>query len=139
MKFGDPIKILREEGGRITSARKNILELFSRYKYPVSVQEILLKLNGEKKRFNKTTVYRQIEELLKYGFIEKVHFADGINRYEAAKLDHHHHLVCLSCKKVSDIELVESFKKQEKIINKQKKFKVVRHSLEFFGYCFKCQ
>ena len=92
----------------------------------------------KKYKVNKTSVYRQIEVLLGIKLIKEVDFGDGKKRYERVDLGHHHHLVCDSCKSVSDVTMEKDLEAVEKKIKKLKGFKVQRHSLEFFGLCKKC-
>ncbi len=84
------------------------------------------------------TAYRTLELFKDLGFIQKVQFQDKTARYELIKEnEHHHHLVCIKCGNVEDIEInEESFVRQ---VEKQSAFKVQRHALEFFGFCIKCQ
>jgi Fe2+ or Zn2+ uptake regulation protein len=89
---------------------------------------------------NKTTVYRQVDDLVLHGVLEEVQFGDGVMRYEVKlKDDHHHHVLCVGCGKVTDVVFEEDLKKHEKIIEKKTKFKILRHSLEFFGRCSRCE
>jgi Fur family transcriptional regulator, ferric uptake regulator len=51
---------------------------------------------------------------------------------------HHHHLVCMKCSEVVEIE--ECFPREiEKQIAAKNRFKSVTHKLEFFGICPECQ
>ena len=60
------------------------------------------------------------------------------SRYELESLDHHHHIICIDCDKVEDIVLEKYLDSQEQKIMRQKKFKTISHSLEFFGLCAEC-
>jgi Fe2+ or Zn2+ uptake regulation protein len=129
---------MRDKGERMTLARKKIINIFYNSKQPLSAAEVLRLLQKDSKS-DKTTVYRQIEDLLKHGLIEEVRFAGQSRKFEIALGDHHHHLVCLKCSKVVDVDVSDDLKSFEDKISKQKKFKVLRHSLEFLGYCSSCQ
>lgn len=101
---------------------------------------MLKELKRKKIAANKTTVYRQLESLLKAGAVTEVRIGDRAKQYELVdSTGHHHHLVCLRCKKVEDIDFPEELERQEKNIWKNKKFKVLQHNLEFFGLCRNCQ
>jgi len=119
---------------RLTPARKSIYLVFTKSTFPLTAGEVMSKVKA-----NKTTIYREIDFLLKKDLICEVVFGDGQLRYESTLLDHHHHLVCLGCKKISDTKLVSELSGIEKNIENNVKFKVIRHNLEFFGYCSKCQ
>jgi Fur family ferric uptake transcriptional regulator len=137
-KIDDILRKLKSDGCRITSLRKNILIFMLDNKIPLSsldVQKHFLKNNIPA---NKTTIYRELEFLNKKNIISEIIFLDGIKRYEII-LKHHHHIVCVNCNKIEDVVLKKDLADQEKIITKSKKFKIINHSLEFFGICKKCQ
>lgn len=94
---------------------------------PLSALDLIRKI-----KVNKTTIYRSLEKLMTNGVILEIDFSDGKKRYELAESKHHHHLICISCSTVKDVSLDEKF-------NVPKSFKVVKHNLEFFGYCKNCQ
>ena len=50
----------------------------------------------------------------------------------------HHHLICTRCNAVIEVEddLLEEL---EDRIGKEYEFKIVDHSLQFFGICKQCQ
>ena len=117
----------------MTLIRKNLISLFVNAPSPLSVGDILDQIKA-----NKTTIYREIEVLLKSKQLIEVDFADGKKRYELAELAHHHHLICLKCHGVQDIFLKENLIQEENQIKHTKNFQVLKHNLEFFGYCQSC-
>lgn len=134
------IEHLVEKGERITPIRRALLYLFLEYDRPLTVPEILSALNKKDINANKTTVYRQLETLERYTLVHEILFTDNVARYELSTPDdHHHHLVCLRCKNIEDLSLPNDTARQEKAIWRKNGFKVLRHSLEFFGLCRKCQ
>lgn len=135
METNKLLESLQERGYRITSVRSAMIELFVKNHAPLSAEELLKVLLGT----HKTTVYRELSFFESEGVIQKVDFGDGIRRYELAELEHHHHLVCTVCKKVTDVHLEGDLDDQEKKISKKTGFKILTHSLEFFGLCPKCK
>lgn len=127
-----------KQGYKITKVRETILQILSSTATPLSVSEILLKLKAKKLTPNKTTVYREIEFLTGLNLVSSVDFGDGKKRYERIS-DHHHHIVCITCKKVVDIPMARDLDIKESQILTKFKFKPVGHSLEFFGLCQNCQ
>jgi Fur family ferric uptake transcriptional regulator len=75
------------------------------------------------------------------GIVKRFDFGDGGARFELlAEGDdgHHHHLICVRCSDV--IELEECFSTAlEKRIAERSGFASVTHRLEFFGVCPRCQ
>ncbi len=129
---------LRAGGYRLTVARKAIVEILAEGN-PLSAIDIHVKLQNRNIKTDKVTIYREIEFLETQGILIAVQFQDRHRRYELASLGHHHHLICEKCEKVEDIQFKENFHIQERDIARQKNFKVLRHSLEFFGLCQRCQ
>lgn len=115
-----------------------MMEILGKTKSPLSVSELLEKLSKKELKPNKTTVYREIEFLNKKGKVEEVDFGEGKKRYEGSG-SHHHHIICIKCKKVKDITLEQDLDKFNAKIASQAGYKPVGHSLEFFGICKSCQ
>ncbi len=134
------IKKLRAGGERITPIRMALVEILSKSHKPLTPQELLRALTKQGLGANKTTVYRQLGTLERYNIIHEVHFTDRTKRYELInESGHHHHLVCLECQRIEDVAFPTDLEQQEKTIWKKNKFKVLQHSLEFFGLCQSCQ
>lgn len=129
---------LRTEGHRITPIRGKILEFLSSSKSPISAPDLIYNFKSADINVNKTTIYRELEFLLQKQLINEVEFGDGKKRYEMDN-GHHHHLVCLNCSKVEDVNLDADLSGEQKKIEKETGFKIKSHSLEFFGYCKDCQ
>ncbi len=125
---------------RSTPVHTALLKILAKNKSPLSAFDILAKLHTQKLLANKTTVYRQLAVLEEQGLVHTVRLSDRSVRYELAEQDnHHHHLVCIKCNDVKDVNFDDHLARQEKTIQKNNKFKILRHSLEFFGLCVNCQ
>lgn len=135
----DILQNLKSKGHRITKARSTIIHVLVENRNPLSVGELAIKLQQKGIKANKTTLYRELEFLLAENIAREIQLGEDKKRYELTISSHHHHLVCINCKRVEDIDLVKDLSNQEKIIKKTKNFKVINHSLEFFGLCKNCQ
>jgi Fe2+ or Zn2+ uptake regulation protein len=131
---------LKGKGYRKSSFRENILTYLLKSSSPLSAKEILDSLEADNLFPNKTTVYREIEKLLKERLILEIDLLDGKKRYEIYRTnDHHHHAVCTSCGKVECIDMANDLDAIENQITSKTKFRVESHVLEFFGTCAQCQ
>jgi Fur family ferric uptake transcriptional regulator len=137
---GDIISILKEHHLRLTGTRRALFELFLKDETPLSVSDILSTLGKVHIKVNKTTVYRELKCLQKKGIIGVVQLGDRKQYYELLARGHHHHLVCLQCERVEEIDMDEAelFAGEQKV-SRERGFTILRHSLEFFGICEKCQ
>ena len=139
--MGKSIRAIMDEfaraGFRRSRSREVILRLIRDSKQPVSAQEIRDMLRRSGDTFNKTTIYREIETLQKAWYIKELFLRSDKALYEMAG-EHHHHVMCVSCGDVRHIKLQESLDGEEQKIARREGFRVVEHSLEFFGLCQKC-
>lgn len=140
------IETLKQRKFKITKVRQGIIEQFAKAKTPLSANDLIEyfhnignNVNERSSSPNKTTIYRELAFLLSENFIKEIEFGEGQKRYELEDFKHHHHLICLNCRKVEDIELQVDLEKEEARFLKQNGFKVINHSLEFFGYCKNCR
>jgi Fur family transcriptional regulator, ferric uptake regulator len=136
----DIILQLKTQKKKITTIRRAIIQMVCSSHTVLSAVDIQKKLSERKIDINKTTVYRELACLLKHDIIKEVHLKSGITHYESAYHSHHHHLSCLNCGRVEDID-TNSLEKDMKTLEKQAKqkgFTVKRHTVELYGLCPRC-
>ncbi len=134
------LQIIRTHGLRLTKTRQGLFELFLALHTPLSALRILDELACRGLSVNKTTVYRELEQLEKIGIVKSLSLGDRKQYFELATRDHHHHFVCIECDVVEDVLFDEfDLSKQETLLAQKKGFSVFNHTLEFFGLCRQCQ
>lgn len=134
------VKIKMKMGGHRTSNTRDILiDILQKSKKPLSVPELLLLLEKRNTVVNKTTIYREIEKLINHAVVKEIYFGNDKARYELTDRDHHHHIICVECKRVDDVFVNQNIESEQKTIAKTLNYKVLDHSLEFFGVCKSCQ
>lgn len=136
---GNILEIIKKRGFKLSKARKAILELLEKNPKPLSSPDMQILFLRKKINVNKTTVYRELAFLKKQNIIRELQFGDNVKKYELMPDNHHHHIVCVNCEKIEDIELEKDLDIAEKTITQNKKFKILKHSLEFYGICEKCR
>ena len=135
---------LSERGYKMTPQRKEILRIFVEHSdyHHMSAEDVYGILQKRESEIGLATVYRALDLLSEIGILVKVEFGDGCSRYELntadPKIHHHHHLICLKCKKVIEFEddLLDDL---EADIAKKSGFQILNHEVKFFGYCKDCQ
>ena len=130
-------KNIRIQGGRVTKIRKKIVKILSDAGCLMPQTEILARLKKQGVNPNRSTIFRELLFLARKNIAVK-NTISGVDYYEMPH-DHHHHLVCLNCNSIEKVKIGNHLLKQEKQISKQNKFIIINHSLEFYGYCRKCQ
>ena len=132
----DSKKILSDNNVSITTPRILVLEALLDNKSPITVDELLTKLENQ---VAKSTLYRVLSDLKKINILQEFTNLDNQSVVELL-LDtdsHHHHLFCSDCGEIIDVEMANEF--EEKLSNEikriEKKFNFIieDHRLELFG------
>jgi Fur family peroxide stress response transcriptional regulator len=102
-----------------------------------SPEEIYNKIKDENPTISLATVYKNLETLSEYGFIKKVTPLHTKVRYEP-NTNLHHHMVCVKCGKIYDLEYDElnHIHLPEKILGKKI---LLDYSVQFNIICEECQ
>lgn len=125
-------------GIRLTRARKALVGLLSDAQAPRAIPEIQISFQQMGVVFHKTTLYRELEFLMNKGIVKEV-IVSGEKRYYELIGEHHHHTVCLGCGDIRDVVFRENLVNVEHVLAQQDGFRVLEHSLEFFGFCRACK
>ncbi len=129
-------QICRRHGLPLTVQRRVILEaLAAREDHPTADRifgDVREKLPG----LSRTTVYRVLETLVKVGAARKVCHPGASARFEV-KMERHHHLVCLHCEKVVDLD-DPSLDRIPLPAARGLGFEVADYSIHFRGICSAC-
>ncbi len=129
---------LKQKGFKMTNQRKMILQVLENTDTCLSAEEIFMLVKDINPSVCLTTIYRTIEILIKNNLLTKIDVGDNRYRYEIRTNKHHHHAVCLKCKKMICLEgcPMDYFEKQ---IKDKVNFTITGHRLEFYGYCLECK
>jgi len=129
-------RLCREQGVPLTVQRRAILEsLAGRLDHPTADQ-VFEAVSGRLPGLSRTTVYRVLETLVELGVIHKASHLGSAARYDP-NTERHHHLTCLSCHKVMDVE-DRSLPKVELPRVQSKGFEISDYSVHFKGVCPDC-
>ena len=134
----DQVKILLMNTSKpeITKRQQQLLNELKRCKDELSGQELHRQLHNGEKAMGLTTVYRNLQALVKQGLIRSRHLPNGEGLYAPVERDIHH-LTCVSCGETTQlkgcpVQAVDLSKKTSK------KFELLFHTLEYFGLCQAC-
>lgn len=113
------------------SLRQQLLSLLEK-QHLLSVAEMLDWLKKTGKSYNKTSVYRALEQLLSENILCRHYFDEAEALYELRE-HHHAHLFCRHCGKVFAAE--SSYYPPKEV----KGFRVDHYHLTLIGLCPNCQ
>ena len=132
---------LRRVDQRYTSGRRAIVELLLSTRHPVSIGDIAEHLPD----LPRSSAYRHLTDLQAAGLIRRVAASDEFTRFELAEdlTEHHHHLLCVSCRKVTDVTPPPGFEHQVadavSDIAAAEGFQAQSHRLDVLGLCAACR
>ena len=129
------MEMLKEHHIKITPQRLAIIQLMDEYGH-ISVRDIFEKIKEKFPSLSLATVYKNINAMVESRFINELKIVGQDNKYELVK-EHHSHLVCRNCGYVEDV-FIDTVG-LEKSIPSQSGFRVEETSIQFFGFCKKCQ
>ena len=129
----DLLAVLEDRGYRVTEPRRSVVELLDRKEEGFSAEEIC----GELPDVGRATVYRTIKLLLEAGVICKLALPNGAPKYSLARIEHHHHTICVTCGTVSEFRdaTIERFLRT---IGADISGEIVGHRMEFYIICQQC-
>jgi len=129
---------LLENGHRLTPQRMLVIETLHNTDRHISAEEIYRQLHSSYPYANISTVYRTLELLKKLDLVTESDFGEGRVRYHVADKGHHHHLVCISCGKVIDMEEAVLYPLRDTLLEKYGFDADLRH-LAISGECTGCR
>ena len=131
------IQECKNRGLNVTFPRMAIYKILLDYQGHPSAEDIYKEVQKEHPNISLATVYKTMEMLADNDLISKVTPLHDIVRYDFNK-DLHHHLVCVKCKKISDIKN-KSLNNLPIPKNIEKGFKILNYQVQFDGICKECQ
>lgn len=133
---------LQERDVRLTSGRRTIVRSLGVADGPRSASDLYASIGDT---VPLSSIYRSLAVLEEAGVISPHYSTKGVTRYELAEwlMGHHHHLVCVECGQVEDIEIASELETQlEAIVESighEVSFAPRDHALEVEGVCSQCK
>ena len=98
-----PTLALRPAGGKRSSKRDRILNIFLRQEGHLSADDLFDLVRREDPGIGRATVYRTLQWMVDAGIARKVDFGEGRSRFEPSyRHPRHFHLVCNTCHRSSE-------------------------------------
>src|SRR5688500_4506664 len=139
MNTGQYVDSLRPAGGRRSSKRDLIVNVFLRQEGHLSADHLVDLIKREDHKISRATIYRTLQWMVDAGIARKVDFGEGRFRFEHSyRHPRHFHLICKTCNQTfeflsSDIEtLIEE-------VAAARSFAGRESVLQIYGTCEACQ
>jgi Fur family transcriptional regulator, ferric uptake regulator len=129
---------LEDAGYRLTAPRRTVAELIGRRRGHFTADELLSESRRRHLRVTRATVFRSLDVLAELGLIERLDLPSGEHAFVACETTHHHHLVCSSCGRSTEVD-DDGLEGVAAAIARRSGYRVDSHRLELFGLCPACQ
>jgi Fe2+ or Zn2+ uptake regulation protein len=129
---------LRRRGGRITRARRALLELIERSTRPLSPGELQAVLRAGGVRMDRVSVYRNLTALLELGLLHRVVGSAAVRPCAERARRCHHAIVCTECGSAREFHS-RALERALGEVRRSTRYQVRGHVLELRGVCERCR
>ena len=129
----DLMAVMEDMWHRVTRPRRQVLDLLELKPDGFDAEEISRELPG----VGRATVYRTIRLLLDAGVVCKLALRDGTTKYSLARVEHHHHVVCVRCGTVREFR-DSTIERLARSIGEEVSGEILGHRIEFDIVCQDC-
>jgi Fur family ferric uptake transcriptional regulator len=124
---------LAQSGYRVTGTRREVLRTIIDWDGPFTIEELALALPA----VGRATVYRTVKVLQEADLVCRMTLEDGSIRYGLSQGEHHHHLICSACGRVTEFADAD-IDARIALSAERFQFELAGHSLELYGLCHDC-
>jgi len=129
--------LFKERGLKLTPQRVAIYKALAETPCHPTAADLYAQVARDYPMISHNTVYYTLSSLRAAGLVKEVNYWHDQARFDA-NVKSHHHLICLGCRTISDIEN-QALNRLTASSAIPKEFQVIDHQVEFYGYCQKCQ
>lgn len=131
-------RFVREHGGRMTSQRARVAEVFFSMGGHPGVEDLVAEVRERHPGIGPATVYRTMRLLCDSGLVGMREFGEGFARYEALVPEgHHEHLICTGCGRIIEFD-EEAIEALQERVTRRYGFEMHHHRLDIWGLCQDC-
>jgi Fur family peroxide stress response transcriptional regulator len=136
-RLGEFVARCRKRGIAVTPQRLAVIGALLASENHPSTDELCVAVRRKHPHVSLATVHRILEQFCDVGEARKVTLLHDVARYDG-NVEPHHHVLCVRCKRVHDIEVPELDKLLEGRTSLGQ-FALLRCSLEIDALCGRCQ
>ena len=131
---------LQAAGHRFSPSRRELVDVLRVAGQPLRITDVM----QGRPHLAQSSVYRNLAVLEQAGVVHRIVTDDDFAHYELAEAltEHHHHLICSHCGKVTDTrlpaELEKSLDADLQAIARKEGFQLEHHRLDLIGRCSDC-
>lgn len=126
------------ENTRNTKQKQQILSILRTAKRPLSINEIYTCCIETQPKIAKSTIYRNIDSLIKQNLVDKYYFSENEMFYQIKNnsTDHKHYVICNDCHKIFDLPICPIHEIEASL--QEYGFSISDHYIQIAGICREC-
>lgn len=132
------VEAIDRAGYRVTRPRRAVAELVADRDGHFTAADIVVDARRRRPGIGRATVFRTLDLLAEVGVVERVDLPDGEHAYVGCEPSHHHHVICTSCGRSTDVADC-GMREVAREVERRSGYAVASHRLELFGTCPDCQ
>jgi Fe2+ or Zn2+ uptake regulation protein len=129
---------LRRNGGRITRARRALIETIGRSPRPLRPRELQSALAADGIRMDRVSVYRNVAALIELGLVHRVVGSRAVRPCGEKEQRCHHAIVCSECGSAREFHS-GALERALSAVRRATRYRVQGHVIELRGVCERCQ
>lgn len=126
------MKKLPNIGLRMTPQRIAVFNYLEGNKMHPSAEDIYKAISKEFSTMSFATVYNTLTAMKNHGSLVELTIDPDKKRFDP-KTSHHHHLMCIHCRRILDVEI------DYHLALPESDFEIIDNHIEFYGICTKCK
>ena len=131
------IAALADAGERLTAPRRAVAELIRERTEHFTAAELLENARANGQPLGRATIFRTLELFSELGLLERLDLPSGEHAYVACDAVHHHHVVCSSCGRTTEVNDC-GLQRVASEMERRTGFSIDSHRLELYGLCPDC-
>lgn len=136
MDVTQALKLLKENGYKLTGKREEMLELFAENNKYLTAKEVLDQMKDRYPGLSFDTIYRNLSVFAEMGILEMTELTGEKHfRFTCSNEYHHHHFICMDCGKTKEIHLCPMTDLNDDL----EEYDISGHKFEIYGRCPECR
>lgn len=136
-KLPAPATSLEQAGYRLTGPRRAVADLIAARTGHFTAADLVADAAARRLGIGRATVFRALDLLLELGVLERLDLPSGEHAYVLCESVHHHHVVCASCGRGTEVD-DSGLNALVQAIATRTGYDIDTHRLELFGTCPDC-
>lgn len=124
-------------GYRLTEPRRAVAGLIGGRRGYFTAADLLGEAKARRLGIGRATIFRALELFTELNLVERLDLPNGEHAYVECARAHHHHVVCSSCGRTTEVEDC-GVRAVAAEVARRSGYQINSHRLELFGLCPKC-